>query len=170
MGFSGDPIELMRSLFWSPFDEREGGMMPSGAFSPAVEFKETGESYALKVDLPGIRDEDIEVSVMGNRISISGKREEEQAREGERFYAYEREYGSFTRSFTLPLDAKGDEVRAELKDGVLHVTVPKVPEVHPKHVAIKTKSSVGSDAGELGGKSKEEPKIKNEQKDEKKVA
>jgi len=136
--FHNDPIQMMRDMLrWDPFREMESvGNLPGRAFVPDVELKETNEAYVFKADLPGVQEKDLDVSVTGNRIHITGKREEEQQREDERYYAYERSYGTFTRSFTLPEGANADEVKAELKDGVLQLEVPKRPEVQPRRIAI----------------------------------
>jgi len=134
-----DPFEMMREMLsWEPFRElsRAGRGIEVG-FEPSFEVKETRDAYVFKADLPGLREEDVNISLTGNRLHISGNREEEVREESERFYAYERSYGSFSRSFTLPEGVDGDHVFAELKDGVLHVRVPKVPEVQPKRIQLK---------------------------------
>ena len=88
--------------------------------------------------MPGIQDKDLEVTMTGNRLTVSGKREEEKEDKSDRYYAYERTYGSFTRSFTLPDGADTDKLRASLEKGVLAITVPKRPEVQAKKIAVKT--------------------------------
>jgi HSP20 family protein len=151
-----DPFQLVRDLLgWDPF--REMGVLsnlPERVFSPAVELKETKDAYVFKADLPGVDEKDVDISVTGNRIHITGKREEEQTEEDERFYAYERSYGTFTRSFTLPEGANADEVSADLKDGVLSVTVPKRPEVQPRRISIQG----GSTGKQLEAKQVDESK------------
>lgn len=106
-------------------------------FVPRFEVKETKEALVLKADLPGVKADDLDVSVKSNVLSISGKREQEKKTEEEHFHMVERSFGSFTRSFTLPegVDTKG--LDAELKDGVLTVTLPKAPEAKPQRVQIK---------------------------------
>ena len=102
------------------------------------EVKETKEGYLFKADVPGIKDNDLTINLSGNRLTVSGKREEEKKQETETYFSFERSYGSFTRSFTLPEGIDGDKVHANLKDGVLSILVPKKPEAQPKKVAIKT--------------------------------
>jgi HSP20 family protein len=133
-----DPFQLMRDLLrWDPFREMESlGSWSARVFSPDVELKETKDAYVFKVDLPGVDEKDLDISLTGNQIHISGKREEEGTQEGDRYYAYERSYGSFNRSFTLPEGANADEVTAELKDGVLHVKIPKRPEVQERRIEV----------------------------------
>jgi HSP20 family protein len=141
-----DPFRVMSDLLrWDPLSdlERLGGFGP-GVFVPAVDVRETSDAYVFRVDLPGVKEEDIEISVTGNRLVLSGEREEETRDEGDRSHAYEITYGSFTRAFTLPDGADADNVRAEMKDGVLHITVPKRPEVQPRRIPLGTKAGEGA--------------------------
>lgn len=122
-----DPGRLIREMFrWDPFREM-GPSMPAdiASYSPAFEVKETKESFIFKADVPGIKEPDIEVNVVGNRLTISGKRDAEKEEKGETFYAYERSYGSFTRTFTLPDQTDPEHVTAQLSNGELTVIVPK---------------------------------------------
>ena len=98
--------------------------------------KETKDAYVFKADLPGVKEEDVELSLSGNMLTISGKKEEEHKEESEQYYAMERTYGSFSRSFSLPDSVDSEHVTAELKGGVLAVNVPKRPEAQPKKIAI----------------------------------
>lgn len=123
----GEPVELLSRLF-------RPSQIPT--FVPAFEVKETNDGFVFKADLPGVNEEDLDVSVTGDRITINGKRESEQHQESDRYYAYERSYGSFNRSFTLPEDVNADGVQASLKDGVLSLMLPKKPEVKAKRIPI----------------------------------
>jgi len=80
---------------------------------------------------------------VGNALTISGKREAEQEREGQRYYAIERGYGAFSRTFSLPDGANLDELSANLKNGVLTLHIPKRPEVQPRKISLG-KSGVGA--------------------------
>jgi HSP20 family protein len=142
--FEWEPARLMRSLLqWDPFQE----MTPFRPFeqmwdfSPSFEVKETKDAYVFKADVPGVKESDIEVQMTGNRLTISGKREEEKRDEKDQYFAYECRYGSFSRSFTLPEGVDASKASAELKDGVLSLTVPKVPEAQPKKIAVKSGSA-----------------------------
>jgi HSP20 family protein len=134
-----DPGTWARELLrWDPFRE----MMPSfgpelAGFAPAFEVRETKEGYLFKADIPGVLDKDLEILRTGNRLTITGKRESEKEEKGDTFYMMERSYGHFTRAFTLPEGIDGDNVRAELKDGVLTILVPKLPEAQPQKIAVK---------------------------------
>jgi HSP20 family protein len=133
-----DPFEMMRDLMrWDPYAEL--GTMGSRelGFVPSFEVKETKDSYVFKADLPGIRDEDLEISLTGSRLTVSGRREEEKRQEDERYYAFERSYGSFSRSFTLPEGIDLDHAQADLSNGVLTITVAKRPEVQPRKIEVK---------------------------------
>jgi HSP20 family protein len=137
---------------WDPFAE----MMPSvpdvQGFVPRFEVKETKDAYVFRADLPGIDEKDLELTMTGNRLTIAGKREAETRKEEETWYAYERSYGSFTRSFTLPEGADVEHAEGELKNGVLTVTIAKRPEHQPKKINLK---SIGEKVRTvLGGKEK----------------
>jgi HSP20 family protein len=135
-------IDPLRWLFrWDPFREMTPSRFAQPAaemtFSPAFEVKENKDSFLFKADLPGMKEPEIEVSLTGGRLTVSGKREAEREDKGETFYTYERSYGSFVRSFTLPDEIDSDHVQAELKDGVLTIVVPKKAVAQAKTIAIK---------------------------------
>lgn len=147
-----EPFRLMRDLMsWDPFAEMlPGAMQAEAVFSPSFDVKETNDAYVFKADLPGVDEDDLEITVTGNRLTVSGKREAEEREESERYYAYERSYGSFTRAFTLPDSADCDRVEAELKSGVLTVSIAKKPESQPRKISLK---GIGEKIrGALGGK------------------
>ncbi len=110
---------------------------PLQTYMPAFEVKETKENYSFRADIPGVKEDDLKITLTGNRLSISGKREEEKRREDETYYCYERHYGSFTRAFTLPEGVDAEHVKADLKNGQLSILVPKKPELVAKEVNIK---------------------------------
>lgn len=142
-----DPIASMNRLMnWDPFQDMFGMTFPrslgrlseSGlALMPPLEAKETPTSFVFKADLPGIKEEDVDVSISGNRLSLSGKRDAETREEGETYLTYERTFGSFNRTFTLPEQVDADKVNAELNEGVLTITLPKVPEARAKTIKVK---------------------------------
>ena len=140
-GGTWDPFRVVRDVFrWDPFREFEaalGGEYRSlGSFVPTFDVKETKEGYVFRADLPGVKDEDLDVSLTGNRLTISGHREQETREQGDTYYTTERSYGSFSRTFTLPNGTDGENISAELKNGVLLVNVPKKPEVQAKRITI----------------------------------
>lgn len=132
-----ESLRMMRDLLgWDPLGDL--GMGPL-AFVPSFDVKETNDAYIISADLPGVKEEDLEVSLTENRLTVSGRREEERREENDRYYAAERSYGAFSRSFTLPPGADPDNVRAEFKDGVLRVTIGKRPEVQPRRISLTGK-------------------------------
>ncbi len=137
-----DPVSWARDLLrWDPVREIAPVFnVEPLAFAPAFDVKETKDGYLFRADVPGVLEKDIEVTRTGNRLTISGKREAEKEDRGDTFYTIERSYGSFTRSFTLPEGIDGDHVRAELKDGVLTLVLPKKPELQPKKINVSVAS------------------------------
>src|SRR5262245_23373625 len=129
-----DPFRIMLELIGEPHRELR---TVESAFAPTFEVVERKDAYVFKADLPGTKQEDLDITLIENRLSIAGRREAEKRDEGERFYAYERSFGSFTRSFTLPEGVDAEHVQADLRDGVLTLVVPKKPEVQPKKISIK---------------------------------
>jgi HSP20 family protein len=144
-GYRWDPFQQMRELMrWEPFEEMTKGWLPTEKynFTPAFEVKETKDAFIFKGDLPGMKEQDVEITLTGNQLSISGKREAELKEEKDKYYTYERSYGSFTRTFTLPEGIQGEEIRAEMKDGVLTLQVAKTGELLPKKIAVKMTEKV----------------------------
>jgi HSP20 family protein len=136
---SMDPFRRMREMMsMDPFAEMSSVFPTTGRqFMPDMEVRETKDSYLICADLPGLREEDLQVDVSGNRLTISGKREEEQRDENERYWAYERSYGSFTRSFVLPEGVSPDHIDARLDSGVLEVRIPKAKGEEAKRIPVK---------------------------------
>jgi HSP20 family protein len=139
-----DPFEMMREMLGiEPFRDLAPSMGQEGAFVPDFEVKETSDAFVFQADLPGVKEEDLDVSLQGNRLTVSGKREAEARNEGDTWYTFERSFGSFSRSFTLPREADPDACEASLKDGVLTLRLGKRAEAQPKKISVK---------GESGGK------------------
>jgi HSP20 family protein len=129
-----DPFSMARELLsWDPFFT---GRQVS-AFSPAFEVKETNEAFVLKADLPGVAEADLDIGVHNNVLSISGSRAAEERKEGETYALYERQFGSFSRSFSLPDMADGEKVEAKLDNGVLTLTIAKKAAAQPRKIALK---------------------------------
>ena len=133
------------ALFWGsdPFRTLEamlhvdrGARRADPTFAPRFDVKESKEGFIFNADLPGIKDEDVQISVAGNQLTISGKRAAEEKKDTEDYHVLERSYGSFERTFTLPDSADLEKVSAELKDGVLKVSLPKRTESQPRRISI----------------------------------
>jgi len=138
------PARIMRDLLrWDPFRE----MAPSfPAFermewNPSFDVTEDKDAYQFKADVPGVKKEDLEITTMGNRIQISGKRDSSHEERSETIYTYERQFGSFCRSFTMPEGADIEHAKSELKDGVLTVVVPKLATAQAKKIPISAAGS-----------------------------
>ena len=129
-----DSFSLARDLFgWDPFFAGR----PVSAFAPSFEVKETTDTFVLKADVPGVEEKDLDVAIHNGVLTVSGSRQSEERKEGESFALYERQYGSFTRSFALPDMADAERIDAKLESGVLVLTIPKRAEAKPRKIAIK---------------------------------
>lgn len=113
---------------------------PSLEHVPALDLSETEATVEVKMDVPGIKPEDIEIQVRGNLLTISGKTQEEKEEKGREFHRIERHSGSFSRSVTLPCDVVGAKAKAEYKNGVLTLTMPKTEPVHAQKIEVKAAS------------------------------
>jgi len=129
-----DPFQVARELLgWDPFFSSR----QVSAYVPAFEVKETNEAFVLKADVPGVAEADVDIAVHNNVLTISGTRRAEERNEGDSFALYERQYGSFSRSFSLPDTADGDRVEAKLDAGVLTLTIWKKAEAKPRKIELK---------------------------------
>ena len=134
----GAPFHWMH---WDPFRQMAPfltGEEQPARFTPAFEIKETKDGFVFKADVPGIKEKDLEITMTGNRLTISGKREAEKEETTDSYYARECSYGGFTRAFTLPEGTDGNNhIRAELNQGVLTLLLPKRPELQPRRIEVK---------------------------------
>jgi len=106
------------------------------SFKPAADIYEEENSFVIKTDLPGLTREDIELDLKDGILTIKGKRKSEKEEKKENYYRKERSFGSFSRSFSLSETVNQDEIKAEFKNGVLRVELPKKEEVKPKQIEI----------------------------------
>jgi HSP20 family protein len=106
-------------------------------WSPAADISETENEYLVRAELPGVKREDVKVSLEEGTLTIEGERKQEKEEKGRRMHRIERFYGSFCRRFSLPEDADATGIRAETKDGVLNVHIPKSKVLKPKAIEIK---------------------------------
>ena len=105
-------------------------------WNPAVDIYEEDGNIVVKAEIPGVSKESINVDVKDRVLTLKGERSEDKEVKEERFFRRERTYGSFQRAFTLPADVNTEEIKAEYKDGVLKVTVPKPEAQKPKQITI----------------------------------
>jgi HSP20 family protein len=103
---------------------------------PSVDIFEEGDNVVVKAELPGIKKEDVDVSMTDNVISISGEKKKEEKVERKNYYREERSYGSFTRSFRLPMEVQTDKAKASFKEGVLEIRIPKTEEAKKREKKV----------------------------------
>ncbi len=132
--------EAMDRLFEESFVRpREGWLAPLGAGTLAVDMYETPEEVVVRTAIPGIDPEDIDVSVIGDTLTIKGESKSEEEEKGANYIRRERRYGSFSRSLSLPTNVVADKATADFSKGILTLRLPKAEEVKPKRIEIKTK-------------------------------
>jgi HSP20 family protein len=122
--------------------------MEERGWAPAIEVFEKEDRFVVKAELPGMKQEDIDLSVVGDTLTIKGQRKAETEVREEDYYCCERSYGSFFRSVALPSTVDAKKIEASYEDGVLEVTLPKAPEVKPKKVPILVKKPTSAKKGE----------------------
>ena len=111
----------------------------NAVWMPLTDITEDKENYMLKLDLPGVKKEDVKISFSEGQLNISGERKQEKEAKDSKYHRVERAYGKYFRSFALPKQIKEDKIDAEFKDGQLIITVPKAEEAKPKEIPIKIK-------------------------------
>ncbi len=133
-----EEIERMRQMMDRWLGETEGilPMTRAGVF-PLVNVTENKDNFFIRAELPGVEKEDLDIQATTNSVSISGERKIPAEDEGARYHRREREAGKFSRVITLGADIQPDKVEANLKNGVLTVTVPKAEIAKPKQISIK---------------------------------
>jgi len=134
---SAMPDSLDR-LFDDPFF-RLGRMAEDsglGMWNPAVDLYEKDDYVMIKAELPGVDKNDINIDLKDRLLTLSGERTHEKETNEENYYRRERSYGKFQRTFTLPADVDSDQIKAEFKDGVLQIEIPKPEEKKAKKVTI----------------------------------
>lgn len=123
---------MMRSSMWpqmGSFEEFETNL-------PSVDIYDDGKVLILKADLPGMKKEDVDISLSDNVLTISGEKKKEEKVEKEKYFRYERTHGSFFRRFELPYDIDMEKIKAHMEDGVLEVRLPRTEEAHLKNRKI----------------------------------
>jgi len=115
--------------------------LPDGerGWMPSVDVFDKDDKFVVKAELPGMKEEDIDVSVVGDILTIKGEKKEEAEVKEEDYYRCERTYGSFYRSIPLPSSVDASKIEANIEDGVLEVTLPKSAGVKPKKIAVSPK-------------------------------
>lgn len=131
-----DPFQtLFGRLFGDTLQEFYGTTETAPA--PRINVSENDQSYELAFELPGLEEKDIHVALQDHVLTVSGERKENLESKGKRWHRVEHRYGQFSRQISLPQDAAGNGVQAVYKQGVLTVTVPKVPESRPTKIEVR---------------------------------
>jgi HSP20 family protein len=108
----------------------------SGSFVPPVDIYEDENSVSLRLEIPGMKQEDLDIRLENNTLTVRGERKFEQEEKEENFHRIERRYGSFSRSFTLPNTVDNEKVKADYKDGILTIELAKRAEAKPKQIKV----------------------------------
>ena len=128
----------MGRVFGDLFGSHEGGAdVEETSWMPTVDISEAENSFEIRAELPGVSENDVNVSVTDNVLNIKGEKRQEEETEGKNYHRVERRYGSFQRSFTLPRHVETSDIKAGFKDGVLTLTIPKAEAVKPTEIPIK---------------------------------
>ncbi len=125
----------MNRLFSDSFSLAGGRTAPS---YPAMNVWTNEEGAVITAELPGVNPEDIDISVVGDTLTLTGSRQPDELKEGEKYHRRERSYGRFTRTFELPYQVETDKVEALFEKGVLHISLPRAEVDKPKKISVKT--------------------------------
>ncbi len=128
------PSIFRHPLYWWPMPTAE-----QSAWIPALEVYEKEDKYTVRIEAPGIKEEDIDISVLGDTLTIKGERKAESEVKDEDYHRCEFCYGNFYRTITLPTAVKADKVEANYQDGILEVSLPKAAETKLKKITVKSK-------------------------------
>jgi HSP20 family protein len=123
----------------------DSGTVTAASFAPAVDVYENGEKVVLKLDVPGIKEEDLDIRVENQTLSVRGERKFEKEEKEENFHRIERRYGSFFRSFSLPTTVDTENVEASYNAGVLKLELKKKASAQPRQIKV---GNGASDKGE----------------------
>ena len=140
----GELEELERrfeDVFGRPFLPSVWRRLPveERGWAPAIEVFEKEDKFVVKAELPGMKEEDIDVSVIGDTLTLKGERKAETEVKEEDYYCCERSYGSFFRSIDLPSTVDAKKIEASYENGILEVSLPKAAEVRPTKVSVTAK-------------------------------
>lgn len=119
-----------------PFQQEEGSAITS-AWYPACDVFEDKEAVKIVAELPGVKPEDVKLSLENNVLTIRGEKKQQAEERSERVHRYERSYGSFERSFALPSTVDPEQISADYRNGILTVSVPKAERAKPREIPVK---------------------------------
>jgi HSP20 family protein len=133
--------DRMNRLFQQSYGDGREENLTTSTFAPPVDVYEDEHNVTLKIEVPGIDEKDLEIQVENNTLTVHGERKFEKEEKEENYRRVERQYGSFTRSFTLPATVDADQVKADYDKGVLKISLPKKPEAKPKQIKVNVGQS-----------------------------
>jgi HSP20 family protein len=128
--------DRLNRLFQQSVSEGREELLTTSSFAPAVDVYEDDHQVTLKIEVPGIDEKDVDVRLENNTLTVTGERKLEKEEKEENYRRVERQYGSFTRSFTLPQTVDAEGVSAQYDKGVLKITLAKKAEAKPKQIKI----------------------------------
>jgi HSP20 family protein len=133
-----DVSNRLNRIFGRSTARAESGqeMLAVADWSPSIDISETDAAYLIKAEIPGVKKEDVKVTIQDGMLTIQGERKMEKEEKGKKFHRVERSYGSFVRSFRIPDNADENSVKAEFKDGMLNVTLAKSAKAKAKSVNV----------------------------------
>ncbi|MCG8350378.1 MAG: Hsp20/alpha crystallin family protein [Chloroflexales bacterium] len=134
--------DRINRLFDETFTWPRGEIFPAFREGPAIDMYETEDTVKIKMPLPGVKPEEVEVTVTGNKLMVKGERYSEEEVKEEKFYRHELYYGSFARSITLPEIADAAKAEASFENGILTLNFPKIAEVQPKRIEVKLEKAL----------------------------
>ncbi|HYQ96324.1 MAG TPA: Hsp20/alpha crystallin family protein [Candidatus Eisenbacteria bacterium] len=129
---------VMKDIFGSRWVASEGGAV---VWRPPVDIEEQPDRYVVHVELPGMKLEDIKITLEDNRLVIRGEKTRTEEQKNATYHKLERVYGTFERSFSLNHAVKSDKIEATYRDGILEVMIPKAEEAKAREIPIKTASA-----------------------------
>jgi len=131
-----DEMDRLFDEFFGKTSERFGLEVGEGVWSPDVDISETDNEIIVSAELPGVKKDDIKITLQENVLTLRGEKRQEKETKDENFHRVERCYGAFQRSFTLPATVDAKSIKASYKDGVLKIRLPKVEEAKKKEIPI----------------------------------
>ena len=150
----GDRISLreaMNNLLEESYVRPRTGGGGASVAGLAVDVRETGDNFVVTASVPGVRPEDVDITILGDMLRIRGEHKEERERQGSqgeqgRWLIRERRSGAFERTIGLPTTVKGDAANAEFRDGILTITLPKADEAKPRTIPVRGASGGNAEA------------------------